>query len=100
MINHVIFLSPLLASTQHEYNSGMTQAIGRCRRYGQQRVVHTYHMLTRDSADVNVFQERQEGVVVMRGGQGWFVPRGGPDTLREDDERCAGPELRWESATG
>lgn len=97
MINHIIFLSPLLAPTQHEYEAGMTQAIGRCQRYGQQRTVHVYHVLVKHSADVNILQDREGGIVVVRGGQARFVRPEDRDEVREEDELCVGPELRWEA---
>lgn len=59
-INHVIFLSPLILPEQSEWESGMTQAIGRVRRYGQKRDVHIYHLLSKDTADVTIFKEREE----------------------------------------
>ena len=34
-LNHAIFIHPLLANTQNEYNAYETQAIGRIRRYGK-----------------------------------------------------------------
>ena len=35
--NHAIFVHPLLTNTAQEYIASETQAIGRIRRYGQQR---------------------------------------------------------------
>ncbi|KAJ5888651.1 C-5 cytosine methyltransferase, partial [Penicillium taxi] len=55
--NHVIFISPLVVSEIHEYGSGMTQAIGRVRRYGQKKTVHCHLMMTAHTADVNVFED-------------------------------------------
>ncbi|PRP86950.1 DNA repair protein rad8, partial [Planoprotostelium fungivorum] len=40
--NHVIFLSPLLASSEQIYRQAETQAIGRARRYGQKKTVHIW----------------------------------------------------------
>ncbi|PLB48961.1 hypothetical protein P170DRAFT_464536 [Aspergillus steynii IBT 23096] len=57
--NHVMFLSPLLAETQYNYESTMTQAVGRARRYGQTKHVHVYHMLARRTVDETVCPYRQ-----------------------------------------
>ena len=51
----------------------MTQAIGRARRYGQTKAVHVYHMLAKFTADVNVYQQRQDRVLVGRGDQDVLV---------------------------
>ncbi|KZF20059.1 hypothetical protein L228DRAFT_233492 [Xylona heveae TC161] len=64
-VNHLIFLSPLVAETQSKYDAVMTQAIGRARRYGQKKLVHIYHFLSLKTIDVNVFQTRQRGKLVQ-----------------------------------
>lgn len=46
----------------------MTQAIGRARRYGQQRTVHVYHLLVRNTYEVNIFQKRHGSKLVDRNG--------------------------------
>ncbi|KAF8446480.1 hypothetical protein BGX38DRAFT_1271075 [Terfezia claveryi] len=56
--NHAIFLSPLLTSSQYEYNACETQAIGRVRRYGQMKTVHIWRFLTMNSIDVEIWEER------------------------------------------
>ncbi|KAE8151156.1 hypothetical protein BDV25DRAFT_139139 [Aspergillus avenaceus] len=66
--NHVIFLSPMLAETQYDYDSAMTQAVGRSRRYGQNKHVHIYHLLARMTIDVKIFQDRHGQVLVERDG--------------------------------
>ncbi|KAF8338028.1 uncharacterized protein EI90DRAFT_3279585 [Cantharellus anzutake] len=63
--NHVIFISPLLTSSQQFYDATDTQAIGRLRRYGQQKKVHIYRFLTLDSIDVELFEAR-DGRKVIR----------------------------------
>jgi SNF2 family DNA or RNA helicase len=55
--NHAIFISPLLTNTQENYDACMTQAIGRVRRYGQQKKVHIYHFLSKDTIDVDLYQQ-------------------------------------------
>ena len=36
----------------------MTQAIGRARRYGQQKTVHIYQFLSLNTIDVDIIEER------------------------------------------
>lgn len=66
--NHIIFVSSLVARTQHDYNSSMTQAIGRAFRLGQTKDVHIYQFMAERTIDVNVLEERTGAVVVERGG--------------------------------
>ncbi|PYI05069.1 hypothetical protein BO78DRAFT_387948 [Aspergillus sclerotiicarbonarius CBS 121057] len=73
--NHIIFLSPMLTQTQYDYESAMTQAIGRSRRYGQTRHVHIYHLLVKHTIDVNIFQARREKMLVERDGEAVLVDR-------------------------
>ena len=40
--NHAVFVHPLLADTQQQYEAYETQAIGRIRRYGQTKTVHIW----------------------------------------------------------
>ncbi|KAJ5084094.1 C-5 cytosine methyltransferase [Penicillium alfredii] len=92
--NHVIFLSPLLKATQYEWESGMTQAIGRVRRYGQKRHVHVYHLLAKHAADVNIFQERHGQILVERDGEPVMVS---PEEVSGNDVvRCQGEPLDFE----
>lgn len=84
-INHVIFLSPLVLPEQSEWDSGMTQAIGRVRRYGQKRVVHVYHLLSEDTADVTILKEREENRL-DEATRRTLVWRNGTPTLVELDE--------------
>ncbi|KAI9841565.1 MAG: hypothetical protein M1837_000611 [Sclerophora amabilis] len=63
--NHVIFLSPLLADTQYQYESSMAQAVGRARRYGQRKVVHVYHFLSLKTIDVDTIEQRNSKRLVQ-----------------------------------
>jgi hypothetical protein len=68
MANRVIFASPLYTSgpnAQYRYESTMTQAIGRARRYGQTKPVKVYHFLSVNTIDVDLFEHRK-GQAVKR----------------------------------
>ena len=67
--NHIILVSSLVAKTQHEYNSSLTQAIGRAFRLGQAKDVHIYQFLAERTIDVNVLEGRTGMVVVERGSE-------------------------------
>lgn len=58
MANHAIFVSPLLTPTQAKYTAYETQAIGRIRRYGQEKHVNVIRLLTLDTIDVQIYKER------------------------------------------
>ena len=57
--NHAIFLHPLLVQTQQEYDACDTQAVGRIRRYGQQRTVQLYRFLVDTTIDTDIFLQRR-----------------------------------------
>jgi len=67
--NHVIFVSPFLASTQYKYCASKTQAVGRARRYGQKKMVHVYQFLALKTMDVNLFEDREKWIVGFHGGR-------------------------------
>ncbi|KAF2195509.1 hypothetical protein K469DRAFT_649543 [Zopfia rhizophila CBS 207.26] len=58
--NHVIFVSPLLVENQYTYDSAMTQAIARSRRYRQEKTVHIYHFAALRTIDVDVMEHRHK----------------------------------------
>ncbi|KAF2007825.1 hypothetical protein P154DRAFT_418581 [Amniculicola lignicola CBS 123094] len=58
--NHVIFISPLLAKKQHDYDAKMAQAIARARRYKQERTVHVYHFVALRTIDVDILEHRHK----------------------------------------
>jgi hypothetical protein len=60
--NHVIFIAPLLTKTQYEYDSAMAQAVARCRRYGQKKTVHIYHVIAQRTIDVDILEHRHKRV--------------------------------------
>jgi hypothetical protein len=41
----------------------MTQAVGRARRYGQTKPVHTYHFLSLKTIDVDTFETRNHVIL-------------------------------------
>jgi hypothetical protein len=63
MANHVIFMQPYYTSgenAQENYESAITQAIGRARRWGQAKEVHVYHFLTVNTIDVDYYEARTD----------------------------------------
>jgi hypothetical protein len=81
----------MLAETQYDYDSSMTQAVGRALRYGQTRRVHVYHLLMKRTIDVNIFQERRKKILVERHGQAVLV--NAEDCLAGEALSCQGPAL-------
>lgn len=57
-LNHAIFVHPLLADSKVEYDAYETQAIGRIRRYGQEKTVHVWRFLAQNTIDTEIYQER------------------------------------------
>ncbi|KAL5333911.1 hypothetical protein BJX70DRAFT_405782 [Aspergillus crustosus] len=96
--NHIIFLSPLHTQTQYNYDSAMIQAIGRCRRYGQTKHVHVYHLLAKNTVDVNIFQDRRGKVLVERDGKAVLVDKEEAVESGEEVVTCQGPELVVDNA--
>jgi hypothetical protein len=67
--NHIIFVSPLLIESQYKYDSAMTQAIARSRRYGQEKKVHIYHFAALRTIDVDILEHRHKrtnGITVAK----------------------------------
>ena len=62
--NHAIFLSPLLAVSQEQYDMCETQAVGRLRRYGQTKHVHVYRYLTTNTIDMEIYEQRTKNLKV------------------------------------
>ncbi|KAJ5921180.1 C-5 cytosine methyltransferase [Penicillium verhagenii] len=91
--NHIVFVSPLHTMSQHEYDAGMKQAIGRARRYGQNKTVNIYHMLVENTAEINVVEERRKETLVRR--FGWPLLLAESDERFESDERLAGEDIEF-----
>jgi pyocin large subunit-like protein len=66
--NHVIFVAPYHtkgSNAQYIYEAATTQAVGRARRYGQQKTVHVYHFLVKGTADIDITELRNSKVVKL-----------------------------------
>lgn len=81
----------MLAQTQYDYDSAMTQAIGRSRRYGQSKTVHIYHLLAKGTVDVSIFQRRREKVLLDKDGEAVLVSQ--EEAMGCETMRCEGPSL-------
>ena len=57
-LNHAVFVHPLLAGSQQQYDAYETQAIGRIRRYGQKKTVYIHRFLVKDTIDTEIYNER------------------------------------------
>ncbi|RDL37552.1 uncharacterized protein BP5553_04985 [Venustampulla echinocandica] len=78
--NHVIFVSPYYvkgSGAQEKWRATMTQAIGRIRRYGQQKEVKVYHFATQNTIDVDIIEQRENSMLVQSSqrGLGTLKPR-------------------------
>ncbi len=62
--NHVIFVGPLLKAEQQQYEATMTQAIGRCVRYGQLKKVFVWRLLSLETIDQEVLEKRERVKIV------------------------------------
>lgn len=72
----------------------MTQAIGRARRFGQKKHVHVYHLLAENTADVSIFQERNQNRLVVRDGEPFVVNK--EDKPFPTDVPYKGPILNFD----
>ena len=58
LLNHAIFVHPLLAQSAKQYNKYEVQAIGRIRRFGQEKKVFVWRFFVDDSIDTKIYEER------------------------------------------
>ncbi|TIA64800.1 hypothetical protein D6C77_01186 [Aureobasidium pullulans] len=63
--NHVIFFSPLIKTTQYEYEAQMAQAIGRVRRHKQNKPIFVYRIVALDTIDVDILEHRERNTKVL-----------------------------------
>jgi len=64
--SRVIFPSPFYTTglnAQDKYEAAITQAIGRAKRFGQEKIVHVYHFLTVETIDVDYYEARTRQVI-------------------------------------
>lgn len=73
----------MVARSQYDYDSGMAQAIGRSRRYGQLKHVHIYHVLALRTVEVNIFEQRRKQHLAKRGNHFITVQK---SEIKETDE--------------
>lgn len=87
--NHIIFLSPLLCTTQYDYEATMAQAIGRVRRHGQKKEIHVYRVFALDTIDVDILEhrERRSTALVEKGMSQMTPPCGAAAEGAERKER-------------
>lgn len=71
-INHAILLHSLYTETQQEFNASETQAIGRIKRYGQQRLVNIWRILAKDTMDTKIYDERVKVKFIKYYACEWF----------------------------
>ncbi|KAK7737785.1 hypothetical protein SLS53_006405 [Cytospora paraplurivora] len=67
--NHVIFASPLISRSQSDWDAHMKQALGRCIRFRQNKIVHVYHMLMDGTIEVDTLEWRKKQEIIVRKGQ-------------------------------
>ena len=56
--NHAIFVHPILAASQEQYTQWETQAIGRIRRYGQQKTCFIHRLVAENTVDQRIIEKR------------------------------------------
>lgn len=73
--NHILFLSPLQADKQRDYEATLTQAIGRVRRYGQQKKVTIWRFVALRTIDVDIIETRERRTTALStSGPTTYVP--------------------------
>lgn len=77
----------------------MAQAIGRARRYGQQKHVHIHHFLALKTIEVNIFEQRRRERLVKRDG-GFLSLPAGEALLPTDDAKWGGSSLAGSNSDG
>ena len=58
MANHAIFVHPISAVSQEQYMQWETQAIGRIRRYGQQKTCFIHRLVAKNTVDQRIIEKR------------------------------------------
>ncbi|KAI9812586.1 MAG: hypothetical protein M1827_004575 [Pycnora praestabilis] len=86
--NHIIFVSPLLTNSQYWYDASNIQAIGRCRRFGQGKLVHIYRFLSLKTIDIDILQQRTRKTLVKINGEFKLMRKA--DIMDQDVEEYGG----------
>jgi len=94
--NHVIFVSPLLANSRHQFAQSYVQCIGRARRHGQRRIVHVHRFIALGTVDVDCYEHRLESRLSQseQDGQWRFVPEN--QLTDEEMERRNGTNAKFD----
>jgi SNF2 family DNA or RNA helicase len=58
--NHLVFVHPLVAESQQKWTQQEAQAVGRVRRYGQNREVFVHRFIVDDSIDADIMAEKEQ----------------------------------------
>lgn len=82
-VNHIIFLSPLLSSTQYDYEATMKQAIRRVRRTGQKKSVFVYRFVALNTIDVDILERRERLLTEPIWSEGHLDQKSLPEPSRE-----------------
>lgn len=94
--NHVVFVSPLLSKSTHEFHESRTQCIGRARRYGQTKKVHVYDFLALNTIDVDITEDQRNKRLVQgspKNGQEVWMLKAEEDMT--DDEKAKSWGSGW-----
>ena len=82
-VNHIMFVAPFVAATQHSYDSIMHQAVGRALRPGHVGTVHVYHFAMAHTHEVNILD--QQLLRERLGTERKYLVRARGDGLGKDD---------------
>ncbi|KAL1875206.1 hypothetical protein Daus18300_003277 [Diaporthe australafricana] len=96
--NHIIFVSPLVSRKQSEWDDHMKQALGRCVRFRQSKMVYVYHMLMDETIEVDTLEWRMKQEVITTEGQAAarFNECSPTDFLARNEGLEAAPEIHLE----
>lgn len=61
--NHLVFVHPLVAESQQKWAQQEAQAVGRVRRYGQNREVKVHRFIVDDSIDSDILHGRERDYI-------------------------------------
>ena len=92
--NHVIFFAPFAAKNHYEYQSTITQSSGRAIRFGQDKEVHIWNMVTLNTLEVGVLQE-QDGRILVRRKNGEYKLVLEYEVKGEDKKGFEVPSFDW-----